>query len=725
MGTLTKVLLYTVIPGTPGTPAQPSECSYSGTVQTTLVWVDNGDGTGYYNLVPTTGQDGSLVCTEPVAAVAPTPAIILTNPNIGWTGSAISLESLTGNGVLEFQVPVGSVGVVCGLSESSTTTGYTEIDWAFHCRRGTYRIVENGTPVTGSIAYTDGAKFQVERIGSNIFYLVDGVGVYSSTITTSQTSLLADCSMYFGGDQIVGASFQAVTSAAGSSVGTSTASAYTQVSAVATSAGTSASTGDADHIIGGVTYRAANGASAGTSADTATAGRLVGVSGVSAGTSTDTATARGYDDTAYGTLPAWAGLSSDYAYGEVKATLPSWTSNSGGGLFAEDWGYSNTIFPSWQSYATGLTGGTGTVDVSLPSWDSRSSETVYGEVIVSLPSWTSLAREYYALDAVGDLVIDVDETFNLYGVISSPYFTADLIAPEFTITGYGAGQGELDITFTLTGSGTTTQVGRGFLTFPEFTITGSGKRGIKGDGYLEWSGFSLLGYGASQGRLDFPEFSLSGEGDLGARLRGYLTFPEFTITGSGTVESFMRGYLDFPTFYTIWGTGYLTAPTFSITGSGYADYTAYYSAYATNLQNSGLTEYSGQPFTQVISFQGEYFGFTNNAMYKITGTTFNGTDIDVSAKISATDAGTSRQKRVRDIFIGSDGSDAVIGKVYYDDSFVGHFASQRALSAGTRRAKLPLKGRGRYFSPTIQNLDGGELDVFSVEYFPEILERSA
>lgn len=121
--------------------------------------------------------------------------------NAGWTGGAISAESLTSDGVYEFSVDASVVGVVTGINTRNLGSGYVEIPYAFYLHSGAYSIMEAGVTITLPQPYAASDIFGVVRRGSFVEYFVNYTSVYSSTVPCTG-AFFADCSLYFGGDVI-------------------------------------------------------------------------------------------------------------------------------------------------------------------------------------------------------------------------------------------------------------------------------------------------------------------------------------------------------------------------------------------------------------------------------------------------------------------------------------------------------------------------------------------
>lgn len=141
---------------------------------------------------------------EGTPGVPPTPPTTA-DFQIGWTGSARSIDSLVGDGMYQFVVDRNAVGVVTGFNDADGGSNYLDIDHAIYCASGTYKIIEQGTLVGVTGSYDSDDEFTIARVGTGIAYYKNSTLLYSSALASSG-EIFADASMYMGGDQILDAS---------------------------------------------------------------------------------------------------------------------------------------------------------------------------------------------------------------------------------------------------------------------------------------------------------------------------------------------------------------------------------------------------------------------------------------------------------------------------------------------------------------------------------------
>ena len=128
---------------------------------------------------------------------------ITKNASNGWTnGGAASLESITGNGGVEFTATQTNTYRMCGLSSTNPDASYASIEYAIYLRaNGEVRVYENGIHKGYFEAWQIGDSLSVERVGSTIVYKKNEVIFYTSA-TPAGSALLVDCAIYSNGGEI-------------------------------------------------------------------------------------------------------------------------------------------------------------------------------------------------------------------------------------------------------------------------------------------------------------------------------------------------------------------------------------------------------------------------------------------------------------------------------------------------------------------------------------------
>jgi hypothetical protein len=138
----------------------------------------------------------------PIPGQPPIAAQVTVNYNFGWNSSARSIAFLIKDGYVEFKIPGGAAGAVCGLNDVDTGSGYFEIDFAFSASHGILKIVEGGVEKLYVGQYQSTDVLKIERLFGVVTYYVNGDLIYTSLTTAPAVPMFLDASLYTGGDMI-------------------------------------------------------------------------------------------------------------------------------------------------------------------------------------------------------------------------------------------------------------------------------------------------------------------------------------------------------------------------------------------------------------------------------------------------------------------------------------------------------------------------------------------
>jgi hypothetical protein len=149
----------------------------------------------------------------PSPAVPGTPAQFMANFNLGWTGRGTSVQALPHDGYYSFKAKRDNIGAVVGLAERPADTGYSDIRFGFYLANGIARIFENGAEVHYHGQFSNSTTFTVRRSHGSVEYQIDDDVVYESDAPVGP--LLLTAALYSGGDAIVDAEYQPLSSFVG------------------------------------------------------------------------------------------------------------------------------------------------------------------------------------------------------------------------------------------------------------------------------------------------------------------------------------------------------------------------------------------------------------------------------------------------------------------------------------------------------------------------------
>jgi hypothetical protein len=113
-----------------------------------------------------------------------------------WDAGASSVESLSGDGFVEFTTAENNLAKMVGLSNGDTDAGYADIDFAIYLKStGNVGVYEGGVLRNGNFgSYLAGDLFRIEVAGAEVSYQHNGAVFYTSTIVPS-FPLLVDTSL--------------------------------------------------------------------------------------------------------------------------------------------------------------------------------------------------------------------------------------------------------------------------------------------------------------------------------------------------------------------------------------------------------------------------------------------------------------------------------------------------------------------------------------------------
>lgn len=140
----------------------------------------------------------------PVEGTPPTEPELIDDYNLGWNASALGPDVLAANQAIKWKLSPGSVGVVVGVSLRSGRQdhAYRGMILALMANSGVYTVLKNGVTVSTPRPFSADTEFSIVNfLGAGVFLVVDGTIVETVELSAGQ-NLVADCSLYSGGDVI-------------------------------------------------------------------------------------------------------------------------------------------------------------------------------------------------------------------------------------------------------------------------------------------------------------------------------------------------------------------------------------------------------------------------------------------------------------------------------------------------------------------------------------------
>ncbi len=340
-------------------------------------------------------------------------------------------------------------------------------------------------------------------------------------------------------------------------------------------------------------------------------------------------------------------LGSAGSYAQGDATLQQLSSDGDGGQLGED-NYAEGVanFDQLATSGIGLSGGMGQHDASFSALLSIGSEGSYAQAEGSFAPLQGLAFDELQEP---NLASFKQPSSDLYAEGHQVTGEARLEQPSSTLSGrFGAVVRLSGPAHTATLEATFPIIGHARLTQPASSLTASGLAGSIGTAYLAQPRSTLNGSDGWQLMLVGPGHALAVEATFGAVGRAELSQPRTVLTATGGEANYGRASLEQPAGR-LGYTGLLVVEqprTYLVASGGEQVDAPVYVAYAVNLAHFGITEYTNYGFRRIIEFNGEYYGITDQGLYRLSASTDVGTAIASVIETARPDFGSSQDKRV-------------------------------------------------------------------------------
>jgi hypothetical protein len=156
-----------------------------------------------------------------------------------------------------------------------------------------------------------------------------------------------------------------------------------------------------------------------------------------------------------------------------------------------------------------------------------------------------------------------------------------------------------------------------------------------------------------------------------------------------------------------------------------------YVAWTINTESKHLSSYTNFPFNSFAVLGGRVLGATSDGIYALDGEDDDGDPIRARVRFAMTRLGTGREKRIPEAFIGLTADGHLLVKLIVSEredgeGKVAHVYRLRPRHGGAfapGRAKFGRGLKSVYYGFEIENVDGANFDLDSIEMRPLILER--
>ena len=169
-------------------------------------------------------------------------------------------------------------------------------------------------------------------------------------------------------------------------------------------------------------------------------------------------------------------------------------------------------------------------------------------------------------------------------------------------------------------------------------------------------------------------------------------------------------------------------PIFYVYGTGTVPCREDHLGLCTELSLLAPTQYSNYNFDAMCKFGDVYLGCNEFGIFSLDGETDDNIHIAAFFELLLTDFGIPNQKRIRKAYLGYEASGSLVLEVEDDDNNVRRFTVGAALADhrqhGTR-VPVGRDGKGRYWAFRLENVDGCDFSVDSMDVLVTVLAKKS
>ena len=655
-----------------------------------------------------------------------------TVPLLGWNSSASSIPAFNGDGETSFTISASSAGVVAGLNNLGGEFGssYTNINYAILAESGIFRVIENGVPKTSPIVFSSTTVFTLRKLGTNVYYLVDGVQYYKSATPSTDAAMVLDASLYASGDKILTASVtdlpesifaSGTTNGAGRIVLSSyqIGNVVHVVNQSVSGAGSVVEAGYSEKYTGALAVSGEGSLKLSSYKNGSTVHVLQqAVSGIGTIEYANIDYASGQ-----GTLSKLKGFGSDRTVdSKGYGVLPKLTSQGIADGIQINSAVGSGFLPALQTVGYSVSGGAvvpPAIQVMKPVAGFGSDKRIDSKGFGALPRLSGYGLQWEELTNYLDETITLG-TFDAYGYQQLSEGLNEEVSFG-TLVAYGGGVLEETVSFgTLTAVAYNTNV----AVLDEVVTLGT------------MSAYAVVGILANANEtVTFGTFEAFGGGVLAETL-SLGTLEATAIVGTvanlnetvylGTIEA--SGYVPitanlnetvrFGDFFTGGLNEIVYFGTITARG-GFTEDTSI--AYCINTTTGALTRFTNFGFKRIVRINNKYYGLKADGLYLLEGATDNGTTIDARARTGMFHANDYHIKRIQYAYLRENHFATNVGVTADDNEFYPTYTYLSAFNG--KRVKFAMGVSGIYWDFEFSNVSGGGLNIGAVEFRADITSR--
>lgn len=356
--------------------------------------------------------------------------------------------------------------------------------------------------------------------------------------------------------------------------------------------------------------------------------------------------------------------------------------------------YAELSFPAITLTAYGNYG----ADLSLPA----------------LSTWELVAESLTAVPLDGDNTIPMWtlDAVNAQGTVC----TADATLPALTLAATAGDYASLEITFSLEAAGLAGNVGVADATLPAVTLE-----------------VEALVAGVATAVLLAPRMSMAASGSAENVGAADVTLKPIALTAAGVVGYDGQADLEMPqlelvatAFSDNIGTADNELELWYLDADAFAIVVASYRAWALNVRNAALTEYTGLALNSFGTFQGRVLAASADGLHVVgEADTDDGVNISAMIRTAIVDFDTSYNKRVPRAYVGlKSAKDMEFRTITTHDGTRAYLIPHNGNNEiQQRRAPIGRGPKSRFWQFEVANRDGGDFTAADILVYPEAYGR--
>ncbi|MFA5240673.1 MAG: hypothetical protein WC476_13335, partial [Phycisphaerae bacterium] len=149
-----------------------------------------------------------------------------------------------------------------------------------------------------------------------------------------------------------------------------------------------------------------------------------------------------------------------------------------------------------------------------------------------------------------------------------------------------------------------------------------------------------------------------------------------------------------------------------------------YSGWVMNTKNFALSEYQNFPFNSFAKVGSYYYAASETGLYLLDGSTDAGEDIQATITLGAMDFTGERKTNVCEAFLALRNDGEIAIKVKTDDNNERWYRmSQESDVLRDRREKFARGVTSRFWTFSLENIDGADFEVHEMTFLPLVMKR--